>query len=152
MKTWLPLVLTLWAIPMATTHAMASANSSVTTATVKKDLYRCEATSSTGFNNDSGKWHPVTFNNPSSYLVYYARYDTDEYYFVNRTNNGGGNVGSQPTQERDGFMISFDTGSHLTDFQLNLRNLRFSYVSQKGYVDGSASLTPYMEIGKCSPL
>jgi hypothetical protein len=120
--------------------------------TATKDLYRCDATLSTGFSNDNGDWRPVIFNNPSSYIVYYARYGTDEFFIVNRTVNGGGNVGSQPAKERKGQMIDIDTGSSLTDFQLNLRSLQFSYVSQKGFVDGMPDQTPYMEIGKCTPL
>ena len=121
------------------------------------DSYVCVAESAVGFdyNNTSKKWERTDFKTESKYVVSKSS-DASKGWEVKKIGQSEGTSCGNGFDE-NGFIRC----SGIIDFLMNNKSLRyivshlFGYVI-KEYPEGSqlkeGSLTPYLEIGQCSPL
>lgn len=124
---------------------------------VNAESYLCVADNSTGFKYDenSKTWISVPFKTDSKYLVNKSKKLGS---WVIKETGGGTFIQCEKGFNDWGFLrcsgMSFNG-----DFTMNNETLRFQYVYPFGYVvraynedNKEGSITPFMEIGKCSPL
>lgn len=130
---------------------------STTPALAKDDAYLCVAESSVGFSFDktSRDWERTNFKAESKYVLSKSS-DVGKEWEVKKIGESSGTP-----CEGDFNMHGFISCKGILDFKMNKISLRYIVFHPYGYVvkdypkDGpfqEGSMTPYLEIGKCSPL
>lgn len=129
----------------------------ISSALAKSTSYLCVAESAVGFSFDKATkdWGRANFKAESKYVLS-MQSDEKKGWEVKEIGESRG------TECEGGFSEhGFIECKGLIDFQMNNKSLRYIIVHKYGYVvkeypdDGlfkEGSLTPYLEIGKCSPL
>jgi len=125
-------------------------------ALAKDDSYLCVAEDAVGFsfNKTSKKWERANFKAEDKYLVSKSS-EASKGWEVKKI----GESSATPCEggfDENGFLTCIE----LLDFRMNNKSLRYMVIHRYGYVVKEyprgkfeeGSITPYIEIGKCSPL
>lgn len=117
--------------------------------------YLCLPTDATGFKFKGGKWQPISFNVAGVKWIL-KKYNSEWYW-----NEFGTDAQSEYTKCKSsgdtpewGFMTCSHYDNRMT---FNSKTLRYQFINQAGYVVSDTAMdangySPYMEIGKCTPL
>lgn len=118
------------------------------------DSYLCVGELATGFdfNKSTKSWHTTSFS-PNKFVVTKVSGNTKTAYEVKRL--GTDVAGLYCTTYRNNELIS--CSGLFQRMVINTKNLRFTYTHVFGYHDKLSSMpegkfTPFMQIGKCSPI
>jgi hypothetical protein len=118
------------------------------------DAYLCVADKATGFKFDetSGQWNGVNFNVDSSkYLVRRVLPENEPYskWEVKQVGKVSIMVFCDNNFNISGVLLCEDLYHH---FLMNNESLKYQYTYKSGYMSDSPGDTPFIEIGKCSPM
>lgn len=115
-----------------------------------KLLYTCRGEQITGFDGRDGRgWKSASFNNTNTYLIWLTNNGSEYQLRGPFKNNTIAILGIKKASPDDEYFINFDYLGPFQTFVISRKNLRFSLVSQGGFITNYPSATPSMEIGYC---
>lgn len=112
-------------------------------------LYSCKTQSISGFINSNGSWAPTNFSNKKTYTIGKRLFNGVESYVLYNTTTPSATFIMENTERSNPLYITFGGRSLDETFTLNKESLRYTNVSQVGYVTGHSGSSPFMEIGTC---
>ncbi len=113
-----------------------------------KLLYTCRGEKITGFDGRGGRgWESVSFDNANTYLIWSTNNGSEYQVRGPFKNNTIDILFVKKASSNDEYFIYFDF--MMKTFIMSRKNLRFSSVSQNGFVNNLPNATPSMEIGYC---